>query len=232
VRERDTGNSKGYGYVDFESSALAQKALEQKQGANVQGFAIKLDFAQSKKTDGGGGGGKGGFGGGGGFNSGDTSNSKTIHLGNISFKSSQDDLANAFADCGEIKDVRMAMDENGRSRGFAHVEFMSHEAAQKAFEMTGLSIGDREVRVSFAVERREGGGGGGDRRGGGGGFRGGRDRGGGGFRGGRDRGGGGGGFRGRGDRGGGRGRGGRGGAPPRQKATIQEFSGSKIKFDE
>jgi len=119
------------------------------------------------------------------------------------------------------------MDENGRSRGFAHVEFMTHEAAQKASEMSGVSIGDREVRVSFAVERREGGGGdrrgrgGGDRRGGGGGFRGrGGDRGGG--------------FRGRGgDRGGGfRGRGGRGGAPPRAKASIQEFSGSKIKFDD
>jgi len=226
VRERDTGKSKGYGYVDFESNSIAQKALEQKQGANVQGFAIKLDFANSKKNDGGGGG-QGGFGGS--FNSGDTSNSKTVHLGNISFRSSQDDLANAFTDCGEIKDVRIAMDENGRSRGFAHVEFMSHEAAQKAFEMSGLLIGDREVRVSFAVERREGGGGGGGGNRGRG-DRGGDRRGGGGFRGrGGDRGGG---FRGRGGDRGGRGRGGRGGAPPRQKATIQEFSGSKIKFDE
>ena len=92
------------------------------------------------------------------------------------------------------------MNDDGRPKGFAHVEFESNADAVAALKFAGQELDGRELRMDLSQPRRGGGGGGfrgGDRRGGGG-FRGGdRDRrGGGGFRGGdRDRRGGGG-FRG------------------------------------
>jgi nucleolin len=49
---------------------------------------------------------------------------KTVFVGNMSWQATEEDLRAAFADCGEINNVRIAWDqENDRSKGFAHVEF-------------------------------------------------------------------------------------------------------------
>lgn len=45
------------------------------------------------------------------------------------------------------------MDEDGRSRGFGHVEFETAEAAQKALELSGQSVEGREIFVDLARER-------------------------------------------------------------------------------
>ena len=75
------------------------------------------------------------------------------------------------------------MGDDGRPRGFAHVEFASNADAVKGMEKAGNEIDGRVVRLDLSVPRAGGGGGrGGGGRGGG--FRGG-GRGGGGFRGGR-----------------------------------------------
>ena len=37
---------------------------------------------------------------------------------------------NFFQDCGEVVDVRLASDEDGKFKGFGHVEFATAEAAQ------------------------------------------------------------------------------------------------------
>jgi cold-inducible RNA-binding protein len=119
-----------------------------------------------------------------------------LYVGNLSFSTTEDVIKEAFAECGEIVEVKLMLErETGRSRGFAFVEMASAQAASAAIErMNGAMLDGRSLRVSEAQERSSGGGGGGGR---GGGF----DRGG---RGGPGGGGGGGG------RGGG-GRGGRGG---------------------
>jgi len=36
-----------------------------------------------------------------------------------------------FKDCGEIVDIRLHLDEEGRFRGFGHVEFATEEAVLK-----------------------------------------------------------------------------------------------------
>jgi nucleolin len=46
-------------------------------------------------------------------------------------------VKNFFKNCGPIKDVRIPMNEEGRPKGFAHVEFETAEAAQKALEFNG-----------------------------------------------------------------------------------------------
>jgi len=126
-----------------------------------------------------------------------------LYVGNLSFDTDEQTLEQAFAQCGEVAEVKVVVDrDTGRSRGFAFVEMGSAEAARAAIEqMDGAMMDGRSLRVNEAEARTP-------RSGGGGGFSGGG--GGGGGRGGYGGGGGGGGGRG-GYGGGGGGRGGRGG---------------------
>ncbi len=130
-----------------------------------------------------------------------------LYVGNLSFDTTEDRILQAFAEIGQVTDVKLMLDrESGRSRGFAFVTMASEDEAQKALaQLNGTTLDGRPLRVDQAEERRPGGGGGGRGFGGGGGGGGGR----GGFGGGGGgRGGGGGGY---GGGGGGGGRGGRGG---------------------
>jgi RNA recognition motif-containing protein len=68
ITDRDTGQSKGFGFVEMASDAEAQKAIQSMNGQNVGGRQIKVSEARPKGSGGGGGGGggRGGYGGGGG----------------------------------------------------------------------------------------------------------------------------------------------------------------------
>ena len=127
-----------------------------------------------------------------------------LYVGNLSFKTTEDGLVNAFAAYGEVKRATVVTDrETGRPRGFAFVEMGSDDEAQSAIDgLNGQSIDGRQIQVNVARPREDRGGGGGGfgGNGGGGGYGGGGGRGPGGGRGG--------------DRGGGGERGG-GGRPPR-----------------
>ncbi|RRJ94845.1 RNA-binding protein [Opitutaceae bacterium TAV4] len=122
------------------------------------------------------------------------SNSK-LYVGNMSFKTTEDDLRSAFGQFGSVTDVYVAMDKmTGRPRGFAFVTMGTPEEAKTAAEkLNGVDLGGRALTVNEARPKEEGagrsfgGGGGGGRGFGGGGGRD-RDRGDrGGFGGGRDR---------------------------------------------
>jgi cold-inducible RNA-binding protein len=120
------------------------------------------------------------------------SNSK-LYVGNLSFKTTEDELRNAFGQFGSVTDVYVAMDKmTGRPRGFAFVTMGTGEEAKTAAEkMNGTDLGGRQLTVNEArpKEDRPGGGfGGGGGRGFGGGGGGGRGYGGGGGGGGGDRG--------------------------------------------
>ena len=65
ITDRDTGQSKGFGFVEMSSDAEAQTAIQQLNGTSFEGRQIKVNEAKPK-APGGGGGGRGGYGGGGG----------------------------------------------------------------------------------------------------------------------------------------------------------------------
>lgn len=123
------------------------------------------------------------------------SNSK-LYVGNLSFKTTEDELRAAFGQFGAVTDVYVAMDKmTGRPRGFAFVTMGTAEEAKVAAEkMNGVDLGGRQLTVNEArpkEDRPAGGFGGGGRGfGGGGGGRGFGGGGGGGYGGGggRDRG--------------------------------------------
>lgn len=116
--------------------------------------------------------------------------STKLFVGNLSFKTTENDLQDAFAAHGTVVETNLMMDRmTGRPRGFAFVTMSTPEEAQKAIDaLHGKEFDGRALTVNIARPREErppGGGGGGRDRGprreygggGGGGGRGG-DRGG------------------------------------------------------
>ena len=231
------GRSKGIGFVEFENFSDAKKALNESNGFWLDNRQISVEFSGAKPALGG-------------PTSGAPGESDTVFCGNLGFHTDENAIYEFFGQAGSVKNVRIAMGEDGRAKGFCHVEFESPDGASAAMGLAGQMLDGRVPRLDLSSNNKRGGGdrggrggfgggrGFGDRGGRGGGFGGGRgfgDRGGrgggfgggrgGGFRGG-DRGGRGGGFRG-GDRGG---RGGFGAAISANKGSIQAYSGTKTSF--
>ncbi|MBN2375100.1 MAG: RNA-binding protein [Sedimentisphaerales bacterium] len=65
ITDRDTGRSKGFGFIEMSSDDEAQAAITALDGKDCGGRALKVNEAKPR-TSGGGGGGRGGYGGGGG----------------------------------------------------------------------------------------------------------------------------------------------------------------------
>lgn len=116
--------------------------------------------------------------------------STKLYVGNLSFRTTSDELRELFSQAGEVESVSVIEDrETGRSRGFGFVEMVTSEGASAAIEQfNGKEFGGRNLTVNEARPKADRGGGGGRGSYGGGGGRGGYG-GGSGDGGGRDRGG-------------------------------------------
>jgi RNA recognition motif-containing protein len=68
IMDRDTGRSKGFGFVEMGNDSEAQAAISALNGSEVDGRSLTVNEARPKPDGGGGGGrgGRGGYGGGGG----------------------------------------------------------------------------------------------------------------------------------------------------------------------
>ncbi|KAL3453752.1 hypothetical protein BJX65DRAFT_75746 [Aspergillus insuetus] len=223
MTERDTGRSRGFGYVEFASAADAAKAYESMKDTEIDGRKINLDYATGRpanKDQGG-------------FKEraqtrarsfGDQSSpeSDTLFIGNLPFSATEDSVHEVFGSSGSVLGIRLPThQESGQPKGFGYVQYSSVDEARQAYnDLQGAEIDGRPVRLDFSTPRANNGGDRGGRGGGRGGF-GGRGGGRGGPRGGGGRGGRGG-FGGRG--------GGAGGPPNRARGGITEFKGTKVTF--
>src|SRR5512142_282895 len=63
ITDRETGRSRGFGFVTFANDEGATKAISEMDGTELDGRTIKVNEAEDKPR-GGGGGGRGGYGGG------------------------------------------------------------------------------------------------------------------------------------------------------------------------
>ena len=66
ITDRDTGRSKGFGFVEMANDDEAGQAIEKFNGQELEGRPLTVNEARPKEDRGGGGGGRGGYRGGGG----------------------------------------------------------------------------------------------------------------------------------------------------------------------
>lgn len=177
---------RGKAFVEYTEHSAAAKAIANTNEKDLDGRNIWVEFSGQAA---------------GGYKpQGNPEDVTTLFVGNLGFRTTKESIEYFFQSCGAVKDVRIALGEDERPRGFAHVEFHSNAEAQEAMKMAGQSLDGRALRLDLSQSK--------PRRTDGGGRGGSRGRGG-------DRGSFGGGGRGFGDRGGRGGRGGSGFGAPR-----------------
>lgn len=66
ITDRQTGQPRGFGFVEMESKAEGQKAISMLNGRTIEGRPLTVNEARPQEKSGFGGGGRGGYGGGGG----------------------------------------------------------------------------------------------------------------------------------------------------------------------
>jgi RNA recognition motif-containing protein len=78
-----------------------------------------------------------------------------IYVGNLSFRTDDEELREVFAEFGDVASAKVIMDrETDRSRGFGFVEMSSDDEGKAAIEaLDGAEVGGRNLRVNEAKPR-------------------------------------------------------------------------------
>jgi nucleolin len=140
------GRPKGFAFVEFATHKDAQKASDNMNGQDLDGRNLRINFSggfQNGRPDAAGGRPSG-------PSSGVAGEADTVFVGNLGFKTQEWSIKQFFQSCGEIAQVRIAMGEDGRAKGFAHVQFTSPDGAKKAMELNGQELDGRGVRLDLS----------------------------------------------------------------------------------
>jgi cold-inducible RNA-binding protein len=83
--------------------------------------------------------------------------STKLFVGNLSFKTTENELHDAFAAHGTVVEANLMMDRmSGRPRGFGFVTMSTPEEAQKAITaLHGATLGERQLTVNIARPKEE-----------------------------------------------------------------------------
>jgi len=135
IKDKATGKSLGYGFIDYFEHEAAKTALETLNGRKILENEVKVNWAHIANG-----------------NREDPSTLFTLFVGDLSGDVIDKVLQKAFSSYGEVVDARVMMDPNtGRSRGFGFVSFRSKGEADTAMaQMNGEWLGSRAVRVNWA----------------------------------------------------------------------------------
>uniref|UniRef100_A0A0E0LD28 Polyadenylate-binding protein n=1 Tax=Oryza punctata TaxID=4537 RepID=A0A0E0LD28_ORYPU len=135
------GQSKGYGFIQFESEASAKDAINGLNGmlANGQKIFVGLFMRRQERE-----------------HSGDVSNFTNVYVKNLPKQFSDNDLLNEFAPFGAITSAIVMRDANGLSRCFGFVNFEKSECATNAVKnLNGKSIDGLVLYVGRAQKKSE-----------------------------------------------------------------------------
>jgi len=137
IKDKLTGESCGYGFIDYYDHRTAALALSSFNGRFIYGVELKVNwaFANGQKED--------------------TTNHHHIFVGDLSVEVDDKALYAAFAPFGSISDARvMAEAGTGKSRGYGFVAFKKKEDAQRSLiEMNGEWLGTRAIRCNWANQK-------------------------------------------------------------------------------
>ena len=121
VAQDEFGNSKGYGFVHYETAEAAQQAIKHVNGMLLNdkkvfvGHHIPKKDRQSKFEE-------------------MKANFTNVYVKNIQTDVADEEFRDMFEKYGDITSASIARDESGKSRGFGFVNYIDHEAAAKAVD--------------------------------------------------------------------------------------------------
>lgn len=78
-----------------------------------------------------------------------------VFVGGVAWKTTDEGLAEAFAQFGPVKDAKILTESDGKSRGFGFVTFEDEEGAKAAVEEgNDMELDGRNLRVDWATEKK------------------------------------------------------------------------------
>jgi len=144
VAQDEHGNSKGYGFVHYETDEAASQAIKHVNGMLLNekkvyvGHHIPKKDRQSKFEE-------------------MKANFTNVYVKNINPEVTDDEFRELFEAFGDVTSSSLARDnETGKSRGFGFVNFTTHEAAAKAVDdLNGNDFHGQELYVGRAQKKHE-----------------------------------------------------------------------------
>jgi len=143
VAQDENGNSKGYGFVHYETDEAAQQAIKHVNGMLLNekkvfvGPHIPKKDRQSKFEE-------------------MKANFTNVYVKNIPAEVTDDQFRELFEKFGDVTSSSLARDQEGKSRGFGFVNFTTHEAASKAVEdLNGKDFHGQDLYVGRAQKKHE-----------------------------------------------------------------------------
>ncbi|KAI5604202.1 hypothetical protein POPTR_001G304000v4 [Populus trichocarpa] len=136
-----SGQSKGYGFVQFDSEEAAQKAIEKLNGMLLNDKQVYVGpFLRKQERD----------------TATDKMRFNNVFVKNLSETTTEEDLNKTFGEFGTITSIVVMRDGDGKSKCFGFVNFENAEDAAKAVEaLNGKKIDDKEWFVGKAQKKYE-----------------------------------------------------------------------------
>jgi polyadenylate-binding protein len=136
-RDINTQRSLGYAYVNFQAPADAERALEQLNYTEIiPGRIIRIMWSSRDPNT-------------------RRATGTNLFVKNLDASVNTRQLRDIFATFGTILSCKLAMDENGVSRGYGFVHFEKEESAKKAMNLNGTTVGSQPVEVLPFVKKTE-----------------------------------------------------------------------------
>lgn len=137
ITDKLTGESQGYGFVDYRYIHSAEAAMNSLNGRSVYGQEMKLNWAAvaTGKED--------------------TSTHYHLFVGDLSPDVTDAMLWEAFKSFESLSEARVMIDPaHNRSRGYGFVAFRDRADAELALStMNGVWLGSRSIRVNWANQK-------------------------------------------------------------------------------
>jgi polyadenylate-binding protein len=133
------GESLGYGFVHYESEEAAMNAISRVDGKLITGEKVEVSAFKSRKERGG-----------------NKFRFTNVYVKNLPTEWNREQLEGEFKKYGEVTSLMLAVDEEGKSKGFGFVNFKNPEDASSAVEaLNGLELGEKKLYVVRAQKKEE-----------------------------------------------------------------------------
>ncbi|XP_010933305.1 polyadenylate-binding protein 7 [Elaeis guineensis] len=141
VATDDDGNSRGYGFVQFDKQESAESAIEALNGTTVAGKQIYVGTFIKKSER---------------VVLSPEAKYTNLYMKNLDQDITEELIELKFSEFGKISNVKIAKDDNGNSKGFGFVNFESPDSAKRAVEaMNGVQLGSKTLYVARAQKKAE-----------------------------------------------------------------------------